>query len=179
MRTLLSLVLVAAIAVPVLAAEPKAKKKRGPKKPDPGAMILKKLEKAELTEDQVAKIKELCAGVAEKIVAARQKANLTAEQKKARAEAIKKAKEEGKTGKEMMKAVQGAVELTPEQKSAMDEARKIQGEMMKKVFALLTPEQREKAGLKGPRKKGGEKKPRAKKGGGKKPGPKKDAEKKD
>jgi hypothetical protein len=70
----------------------------------------------------------------------------------------------------MMKAVQAAVELTPEQKSAMEEARKIQGEMMKKVFALLTPEQREKAGLKGPRKKG-EKKPRAKKAK-----PKKDAE---
>ncbi len=177
MRTLLSLVLVAVIAVPALAQD-KKKKKRGPKKPDPGAMILKKLEKAELTDDQVAKIKELCAEVADKIVAARAKANLTAEQKKARAEAIKKAKEEGKTGKEAMKAVQSAVELTPEQKSAMEEARKLHGEMMKKVFDMLTPEQKEKAGIKGPRKKG-EKKPRVKKDGGKKVGPKKETEKKD
>lgn len=169
MKNLLLLVLAVAIAAPVLAGQDKEKKKRGPKKPDPGAMILKKLEKAELTEEQIAKIKELSAAVADKIIAAREKANLTAEQKKARAEAMKKAKEEGKTGKEMMKAIQAAAELTPEQKSAMDEARKIQGEMTKKVFALLTPEQREKAGIKGPRKKGG----------GRKAKPKKKAEKKD
>jgi len=163
MRTVLSLVLVAAIAAPVLAGQPKAKKK-GPKRPDPGTMILKKLEKADLTDDQVAKIKELSAAVAEKMAAAY--GNLTPDQRKARAEAIKKAKEEGKSPKEVMEAIKAA--MTPDQKAAIEEARKAHGEMMKKVMALLTAEQKEKIGIKGPkgpRKKGGAKKGCAKKGG--------------
>lgn len=168
---MLSLVLAAVIAAPVLAdGEQAKKKKRAPKKFDPAAMVLRKLEKAELTEEQVAKIKKLYAGVADKIKAARDKANLTPEQKKARAEAMKKAKEEGKKGKEMMEAVRAAAELTPEQKAAMGEAQKANAEVMKQVFALLTPEQKEKSGIKirggrkpGAKKKAGAKKPRAKK----------------
>ncbi len=74
-RTLLSLSLAVVIAMPLVAQEKKARKER--KKPDPAAGILKKLEKAELSEEQVAKIKTLAAATAEKTKAARAKAALT------------------------------------------------------------------------------------------------------
>jgi hypothetical protein len=158
-KTLLSLSLAIVIAMPLVAAEKERKGKRVPKKPDPAAGILKKLEKAELTEEQVAKIKELAAATAEKTKEARAKAALTDEQKAA----MKKAREEGKKGEEL----KNAVTLTEAQQAAMKEAREAQGAMMKEVMSLLTPEQKEKAGIKehGKKgaKKGGERKPRAKK----------------
>jgi hypothetical protein len=155
-RVLLSLSLAVLIAVPLAAAEKERKGKKGPRKPDPAAAILKKLEKAELTEEQVAKIKELAAANFEKTAEARAKAALTDEQKAA----MKKAREEGKKGPEL----KNAVTLTEEQQAAMKEVREAQAAMMKEVLALLTPEQREKSGIKAPGKKGGERKPRAKKG---------------
>ncbi len=159
-RTLLSLSLAIVIAMPLVAQEKKARKER--KKPDPAAGILKKLEKAELSEEQVAKIKTLAAATAEKTKAARAKAALTDEQKAA----IKKAREEGKKGEELRKVVT----LNEEQKAAMKEAREIQAAMMKEVLGLLTAEQKEKAGIKERGKRGG------KKGGERKPRPKKKAD---
>jgi hypothetical protein len=158
-RTLLSLSLAVVIAMPLIAADEKKKARKVRKKPDPAAGILKKLEKAELTDEQVAKIKELAAAAAEKSKEARAKAALTDEQKAA----MKKAREEGKKREELRKVVT----LTDEQKAAMKEARDIQAAMMKEVMGLLTPEQKEKAGIKEPRKKGG------KRGGERKPRPKK------
>jgi len=150
MKTLLSLGLALVIAASLLAAGDQApgKKKRRPKRPDPAAQILKKLEKAELTDEQIAKIKELCAQASEKIQAARKKAGLTPEQRKARFEAMKKAKEEGKKGKELAEAVRAAVKLAPEQEAALQEARKLMGELTRQCLALLSPEQKEKAGIK-------------------------------
>jgi Spy/CpxP family protein refolding chaperone len=149
------------IAMPLLAADQEKKAKKVRKKPDPAAGILKKLEKAELTEEQVAKIKTLAAATAEKTKEARAKAAFTDEQKAA----LKKAREEGKKGEELRKVVT----LTEEQKAAVKEARNIQAAMMKEVMGLLTPEQKEKAGLRERGKKGG------KKGGERKPRPKKKA----
>jgi hypothetical protein len=59
-------------------------------------------------------------------------------------------------------AIENALNLTDEQKAARKEMREIQAAMMKEVLGLLTPEQKEKAGIKEPGKKGGTKKPRAK-----------------
>jgi len=156
------------IAAPLFAADKEKKQRKAPEKPDPAAAVLKRLEKANLTDEQVAKIKEMAAGIAEKAAAARAKAALTDEQKKAQQEIIKKAKEEGKSRKEVAEALKAAVKLTPEQEKAMEEARAAQAELMKKIMAMLTPEQKQaigKAAERGPR---GDKKPGEKKGDKKK-----------
>ena len=158
-RTVLALFVVAVIALPLAAAEKEKKERKGPRKQDPAAAILKKLEKAELTEEQVAKIKQLAAAVAEKTKEASAKAALTDQQKAA----MKKAREEGKKGEDLKKAVT----LTEAQQAAAKVVSEAQGAMMKEVMGLLTPEQKEKAGIKarGEKRgeKDGEKKPRAKK----------------
>jgi len=152
-RVVLSLVLIAVVAMPLTAQEKKGKKKA----PQAGAaaLVLKRLEKAELTDEQVAKVKELAAAVQEKLNAARAKAELTDEQKAA----MKTAREAGKKQDE----IDAVAKLTDDQKAALKEAREIQAGLMKEVAALLTAEQKEKAELKIGQQKGG-----GKKGGGKK-----------
>jgi len=152
-RTLLTLALAVVVASPLLAADGKRGKKAPPKPQDPAAGILQSLEKAELTDEQVAKIKELAAKTAEKVKAVEEKAALTPEQKKARQEAQKKAKDEGKTGKEATDAVMAAMNLSDAQKEAMKEVGELRAELKKQAVALLTPEQKEKAGVKEGRKK--------------------------
>lgn len=145
-RTLLTLALAVVIASPLLAAEGK----RGKKAPaqDPAAFLLKSLEKAELTPEQVTKIKELVKAWADKIKAADDKVGLTPEQKKARQEAMAKAKADGKTGKEAKAAVDEAMKLTDEQKAAQKAADEVRASMRKEAMALLTAEQKAKAGIK-------------------------------
>lgn len=146
-RTLLTLALAVVIASPLLAAEGKRGKK-APKPHDPAEQILKSLEKAELTADQVAKIKELAAACAEKCKACQEKAALTDEQKKARQEAQAKAKAEGKKGKEAQEAVTAAMKLTDAQAAAMKAEADLHAGLKKEAVALLTAEQKEKAGVK-------------------------------
>jgi len=150
-RTLLTLALAVVIASPLLAGEGK----RGKKAPaqDPAAGLLKSLEKAELTPEQVTKIKEIVKAWADKIKAAEDKVALTPEQKKARHEAMCKAKADGKTGKEAKAAVDEAVKLTDEQKAAQKEADEVRAGLRKEAMALLTAEQKAKAGVKEGRKK--------------------------
>ena len=158
---LLSLALALVVAVPLFAADQERKKKPR-KKPDPAAGMLKRLEKAELSEEQIAKVKELVAKVAKETAELRKKAAPTPEQQKARKEAMEKAKAEGKEGRELFAAVKDAVKFTPEQEEAMKEMRKAQGAMMKEIMGMLTPDQKEKLGKRfGPRKP--KKKPDAKK----------------
>jgi len=158
---LLSLTLALVVAVPLFAADQERKKKPR-KKPNPAAGWLKRLEKAELTDEQVAKVKELAAKVAKETAELRKKAALTPDQQKVRKEAMEKAKTEGKEGRELFAAVKEAVKLTPEQEAAMKEMRKAQDAMMKEIMGMLKDEQKEKLGKRfGPRKP--RKKPVAKK----------------
>ena len=145
-RTLLTLALAVVIASPLMAGEGKRGKK-APKQ-DPAAALLKSLEKAELTADQVAKVKELVKACAEKIKAAEEKIALTPEQKKARQEAQAKAKADGKTGKEAKAAVDAAMNLTDAQKAAQKELDEVRAGLRKEAVALLTAEQKAKAGIK-------------------------------
>ena len=144
-------VLALAVIAPLDAAE---KKKKARRQTDPAAQILRRLEKAELNEEQVAKIKELAAKFAPKLAEAQKKLGLTREQRKARREAGKKNKAESIKGKKARNAVNAAMNLSEEQKKAMVELRKLQSEFSKSAFALLSDEQRAKAGIKG----GGKKK---------------------
>jgi len=133
---LLSLAIALVVAEPLFAADKK--------KPDPAASLLKKLEKAKLTEKQVTKIKELAAKVAERTAAARKRAVYTPEQMKARKEALAKARAEGKKGKELSAAMNDAAKLTLVQKAAVREIQKAYSAMMKEILAMLSDEQKAK-----------------------------------
>jgi Spy/CpxP family protein refolding chaperone len=156
----LSVMLAAVVAMPLLADDEAKKPKRKPKKrPDPAVSILARLEKAELTDEQVAKVKELATKLAE--VAKPPK--VTPEQRKAMAEAMKKAKVEGMTREEMQKLRESVLKLTDEQKAAMKKAQEARAAVMKEIMAMLTPEQKKNLGMNARGKKTGERKPRGKK----------------
>jgi hypothetical protein len=169
-RTMLSLALALLIATPLLAADKEKKEaraKKGEKKPAKAFSLadvtLKLFAKAELTEEQVSKIKALSKEYTPKLSAARKKLDsiLTDEQKQQRREALAAAKKAGKKPSEVINAFKLTTEQQEAQEAARKELRECQGAYMKAVFALLSPEQRKKAG--GGRKEGGEKKPALKK----------------
>ncbi|ADB18929.1 conserved hypothetical protein [Pirellula staleyi DSM 6068] len=146
------------VAVAIGAEEGKAeKKKKGA--PDPTAAMMKKLEAAELSDDQKGKIKEIAEKHAPKLKEANEAVAslLTPEQKKAKATASKEAKAAGKKGKEAAEAVSAALNLTDEQKTKMADAEKslkeAQAAFTAAVAEVLTPEQKAKVGLGGKKKK--------------------------
>lgn len=152
-RNVLIVALAMAIAGPVIAQEKAKRKER--KRPGPARqrevrlVPLRLLEGIELTDEQKTTLKELRKEMGPKLQEIRKKmiGIISDEQRKARAEAVKAAKEAGKTGKELREAVQAAVKLTEEQKAKMAEVRKAMGELQKeirqKIVEMLTPEQRE------------------------------------
>jgi len=185
MKTMLkSVVLVAlalAVAAPLSAGEkekkaegkkPAAKKADGAKKAAakkraPGAQavnaLLKRLSAAELSDEQVAKIKEIGKEYAPKLAEARQKQGLTKEQQAAMKEAREKAKADGLKGKAAAEAVANAVNLSDDQKAAQAAVRELNAALNKAALAVLTDEQRAKIAPKRAAKKPGAKKPAKKK----------------
>lgn len=140
-KTLLPLALAFVVAAPLSAADSKKNTSYA------NRLVksqLKKLEKADLTAEQVAKVKELLAKFAEKAAPLHQKSSYTPEQKKAYAEAIKKAKAEGKTGKELSAALKNAVKLTSQQEAARREVQQAYSAVMKEILGMLTDEQKAK-----------------------------------
>jgi Spy/CpxP family protein refolding chaperone len=124
---------------------------RGPRGPRPMMMIdrIERMEALNLTADQKTKLETLKKELGPKAKEAAEKMEgvLTAEQKKARGEAIAEARKARKSPEETRKAAQDAVKLTDEQKKAQGEARKafdaLQKNMREKVMAVLTAEQKE------------------------------------
>ena len=164
MSRVAAMLLIAAVASPLMAAPEKAKKeKKAPKATCPSAKIVKNVK---LTDAQKAEIKKITAK--HKGALKVTKVGFTAEQRKARAEAVKKAKADGKKGKDLKAAADAAAKITDEQKKAAKEASKKAGAARKEyrvaILAVLTDKQ--KASLKGARKPKGEKtekKPKAEK----------------
>ena len=111
----------------------------------------------ELTADQKTKVDALNKEFGPKLAECRKKAAsiITADQKKARAEATKKAKADGKKGKDLRDVVNAAFAITADQKAQQAETKKAMGALQKEIrtqfAALLTDEQ--KAKLKGGKKK--------------------------
>ena len=141
-------VLAVSFVTPVMAADKKKKKA-------PTAVKVPK--SIELTADQKTKVEALNKEFGPKLAECRKKAAsiITADQKKARTEAVKKAKADGKKGKEVQAAANAAVAITDDQKAQQTECKKAMGALNKEIrtqfAALLTDEQ--KAKLKGGKKK--------------------------
>jgi hypothetical protein len=140
--------LAGAFAAPAVAADKKKKKA-------PTAVRVPKT--IELTADQKTKVDALNKEYGPKLAELRAKfaGIITKDQKKARAEAMKKAKADGKKGKELQAATNAALALTDDQKKQQAETKKATGALSKEIkvkfAALLTDEQKTK--LKGGKKK--------------------------
>jgi Spy/CpxP family protein refolding chaperone len=126
---------------------PEGKQHRHPTAEHGQIPMLDMLKCLNLTEDQKAKVGELKKEYQPKFAASWQKVEgiWTADQKKARQEAIKAARAAGKSREESWKDVKAAVKATDEQKAKMAETRKegdaLRKEFRGKVMAVLTPEQ--------------------------------------
>jgi Spy/CpxP family protein refolding chaperone len=102
--------------------------------------------KLNLTDDQKAKFAELKKEYEPKFKAAGEaveKVNITAEQRKARWEAVQAAHAAGKKPEEATAAGVAAMNLTADQKPAIEAIETLGKEFHEKVLALLTPEQKE------------------------------------
>ena len=164
-RCLLSLSLAAFLRSPVMAQDAKAKRaKPNARKEQPAVQLPKEIT---LTDEQKTKVAELEKEYAPKMKELREKLDkvMTEEQKKARLEVMKEAREkgkEGRKGKELQQAIKDAMKLSEEQQENYDEANKklvaLQLEIREKVKPLLTDEQKEKLPKRPERKKAKDKK---------------------
>ena len=139
------------------AQDDKGAKKKGN---NPAAGLLKKVDDLiDLTAEQKEKIAKIKEEHGPKVAAAAKKLNdaLTPEQRRARQEAQKAAKQAGKKGKEAQAEVLAAMKLTDEQKKAYDAAQKevddATNALRSALSEVLTDEQKATAGLKGKGKK--------------------------
>lgn len=136
------LVLVALLAAPVAAQDKQKRKgKRGQQQRGAAMQLMKKLEKAKLTDDQKGKIKKVVAKFEPKLKELAAELKPAPGQREAVAAARKKAEADGKKGKELREAVTAAMNLTDKQKELRKKQQTMQREMQKEVMALLTPEQ--------------------------------------
>ena len=114
----------------------------------PFGMIDRAAERLNLSAEQKEKVETLKKEFEPKIAEVQKKLDgiLTAEQKKAREDAIAKAKEEGKTGRDLFQIIQGAVKLTEEQQAKQKEVRtemmELYGKVREKLMEVLTDEQK-------------------------------------
>ena len=152
--TTLTTVLLLVITSMTANAQDKQNKQNKQKKPTAiGARLaettIKRMAKAELTEEQVASIKKLAAAVSPKMNALRKKANLTPEQTKAVQAARAKSKADGVKGKEAIAAADAAGKYTEEQTKILAEVKQLNQKYFKDVQALLTDEQRKATRVRG------------------------------
>ena len=127
-------------------AQEKGKGKKGNVSPEQQMIdqFMKQLEKAELTEEQSTKIKELWTKVAKEVTKTRTEGGITAEILKKRTEATKEAREAGKKQKEVQEAVDKALALSEAQKKVMQETEAQLSKVRIEIGKLLKPEQIEK-----------------------------------
>lgn len=155
LRNLCVLALIVSLsAFPAMADQAKKKgKKPGGKKKPAAAAVEKLVPKAvaeTLTDEQKAKIEAIAKEYQPKLNELKKKLAgvVTPQQRKARAEALKKARQEGKKGKEALKAAEEAAGLSEDQKKQVKDIQKqiaeLTRELRAKIAEVLTPEQRAK-----------------------------------
>ncbi len=164
-KCLLSLSLAAFLLSPALAEDAKPKRNKPiARKEQPAVQLPKEIT---LTDEQKTKVAELEKEYAPKMKELREQLDkvMTDEQKKARLDVMKEAREkgkEGRKGKELQQAIKDAMKLSEEQQKSYDETDKkitaLRQEILEKVKPLLTDEQKEKLPKRPERKKPNEKK---------------------
>lgn len=118
---------------------------------EPGAQLaqnmITRLEKAKLSESQIAAIQKLAAEFGPRAWQIRKPANITPEQRTAMAEARKQGSDAGKSGAELTKFVHAAANLNDEQITALKAAGKVYREFQREAFDLLSNRQRKRVGI--------------------------------
>lgn len=149
-KCLFSVSLCAFLVSSTFAQDAAKKKKNQPAKEPPAVQLPKDIT---LTDEQKAKVAELEKEYGPKMKELREKLDkiMTEEQKKARQDVMKEAREkgkDGKKGKDLAAAIKGAMKLTEEQQKSYDETDKkivaLRQEILEKVKPLLTDDQKEK-----------------------------------
>lgn len=153
-KCLLSLGLVLLMVAPVVARDDaKAKRPKAAAKKvreQPAVQLPKDIT---LTDEQKTKVAEIEKEFGPKMKELREKLDkiMTEEQKKARQEVLKEAREkgkDGKKGKELAEAVKNAMKLSEEQQKQYDETDKqilaLRQQILEKVKPILTDEQKAK-----------------------------------
>ncbi len=142
----------------VALAEDKKDAKKDTKKPaaEPYANVFSFPKQITLTAEQKTKLADLKKEYTPKLAEADKKIAgiMTAERKKSAEEASKKAKADGKKGKELQEAVNSALNLSKDEQAQLKECNQSKGkltaEIKKKMSDLLTAEQKEQAKPKKP-----------------------------
>ncbi|MCC9605890.1 hypothetical protein LOC68_20650 [Blastopirellula sp. JC732] len=146
-RTSLILTFAVLVALPVLAAD-KPEKKEKKAKPGANAGVFALVSKIELTDKQKEQVAALKKEFGSKLAEANKAVALTDEQKEARKTATQEVKDKGLKGKEAREYIAGKVNLSSEQQEAQKEVAALTGVVRTKLIAILTPEQKEAAGIK-------------------------------
>ena len=147
LKTIGALALAALMIAPALGqddAKPKKKGKKAGARRTASAQLMKQLEPVGLTEDQVAKIKELGTKAGAEMKAIRDAAGITPELIKKRAEVQKSMKDSDKKGKELQAAINEAAGFTAAHAEAMQKSNAVRMKLVKEVVAMLSDEQKEK-----------------------------------
>jgi hypothetical protein len=145
---ILSLALVAAIVSPLAAADKNVKNVKADKKGNLAQLTLPK--GVELSAEQQAKFKPIQDEAAAKLAELQKQIDviLTPERKAAQAEAMKKAKAEGKDKKEASQAAQAALGLKEDEAAKLKQLSQESGAILKdareKLSGILTEEQKAK-----------------------------------
>lgn len=103
--------------------------------------FMKQLAPAELNQETSEKIKEMFAKTAKEVVAKRKQVGLTAAMLKARTDAAKKARDEGKKPKEVREIALNALNGTEEQKQALIDTEAMLSKTRIDIGKLLTEDQ--------------------------------------
>ncbi len=121
----------------------------GPVTPPPPQMMVRLPYNIAPTDKQKVELEKIQKKYGDKLEAARKGVanSISDEQKRARMEAGMKARAAGKTGKDLVDAINNAAKLSPEQQkklgAAQQELSQVSQEMNNEMMALLTPEQKE------------------------------------
>lgn len=145
-RSIAALALSALMVSPALADdEAKAKKKNKQRnRQSASAQLVKQLKSVGLTDDQVAKIKELGAKATDEMNSIRESAGITAELQKKRIAIQKKLRESDKKGKELIAAINKEAGFTEAHAAAQKKANAVRMKLHHDALALLTDEQKAK-----------------------------------
>ena len=149
-RSATALLVVVFLASVAHAQQGERKTKGGNRTPNPVAQLQRQLDELNLSDDQKAKVQDVLKVHTPKIEAAQKKMDetMTPEQRKARSDAMAKARSDGKKGRELVQAGSDAVKQTAEERAKFEEAQKVSqaavADMRKAVMAVLTPEQQAK-----------------------------------
>ena len=140
-KSILSLLAAGAILINSVSLNAQEK---GDKKDPAKTMVtqfMKQLEKAELKDEESTKIKDIFQKVAKEVAAKREAGGITADILNKRVEATKKAKEDGKKGKELQALVEAAMGLNADQTKVFKETEEMLAKVRVEIGKMLSAEQ--------------------------------------